>query len=249
MVKTIEKPFYGFIALASSLAFIIGFLSSGIIFFVYFSIPIGFILLLLGFYSIFSYVTSMYFISPNKSIDQSKILTLNGDELVLDVGCGLGRATIGVAKLLKEGKIIGVDIWDKLEIPGNSEERAYKNAEIEGVKSKVEFRYGDAFNVPFHNEMFDVVVCSGLITSFHEDEDKLKVMKEISRVLKTNGTFLMREPIKHVKSFIFLTPQILMIQLPSKDHWIELLKKTGFTNITYISHRIAGSFKMIKPEQ
>ena len=72
-------------------------------------------------------------------------------------------------------------------------------------------------------------------------------MKEIYRVLKTNGTFLMREPIKNLKSFIFLTPQLLMLRLPSKNRWIELLKKTGFMDIKYYPHRIAVSFLMIKP--
>ncbi|MHA1190782.1 MAG: class I SAM-dependent methyltransferase [Promethearchaeota archaeon] len=247
MEKTTEKPFYGYTAFDSAIAYIIVFFTSGIIFYIYFSVPIGAILVLLGFYSIFSYVITTYFISPKKSLDQSKVLKLNGDELILDVGCGLGRATMGVAKQLKNGKIIGVDIWDKLEIPGNSAEKAYKNAEIEGVKDKVEFRYGDAFNLPFDDEKFDVVICSGLITSFHDDEKKLKVMKELHRVLKINGIFLMREPIKHLKSLIFLTPQLLMIRLPSKNHWKELLEITGFDDIKFYPHRISGSFKTIKP--
>lgn len=247
MDKVTEKPFYGFVALASTLIISFIVIFSGFLILIFFSFFIGVIIICLGLYSVFSYMTTTYFISPNKSLDQSNILKLKGDELVLDVGCGLGRATIGVAKYLKTGKVIGVDIWDKLEISGNSSERAYKNAEIEDVKDKVEFKYGDAFNLPFDNERFDVVICSGLITSFHNNKEKLKVMKEINRVLKTNRIFLMREPVLHLKTFIFLTPTVLYLRIPSKNHWKELLEKSGFKNIEYYPHRIAGSFKMMKP--
>ena len=249
MTKGAEKPFYGFVALSSTIAISFVLLLFGILIFIFFHTLLGIIILCIGFYSIFSYVTTIYFVSPNKTLDQSKILKLKGNESVLDVGCGLGRATIGVAKQLTSGKIIGVDIWDTLEIPGNCPEKALKNAEIEGVREKVDFRYGDAYDLPFEDKQFDVVICSGLITSFHNDEKKLKAMSEIFRVLKTNGTFLIREPVMHLKSFIFLTPTIIFLKMPTKNHWKNLLEKSGFRDIKYYSHRIAGSFLMIKTKK
>ena len=80
----------------------------------------------------------------------------------MDVGCGLGKMTIGVAKHLSTGKIIGIDIWSKVEIPGNSPEHAYANAQIEGVGGKVEFETGNVLSIPFPDNSFDVV------TSFPE---------------------------------------------------------------------------------
>ncbi|MCX6667983.1 MAG: class I SAM-dependent methyltransferase [Euryarchaeota archaeon] len=247
MTKKTKKPFYGLVALASSILIAATFTIVGVLVFFFYSNLLGIIIFCIGLYSLSSYLVSIYLINPFKSLDLSNILELKGDEILLDVGCGLGRATIGATKLLKTGKVIGVDIWDRLEIPGNSQEKAYENADIEGVKDKVEFRYGDTFDLPFDDYYFDVVICSGLITSFHSDEQKLKAMKEIRRVLKTNGTFLMREPVKKLKSLIILTPQVLLIKLPSKNHWIELLEKSGFKKIDYYPHRISGSFKMIKP--
>jgi len=246
MSKNEEKPFYGFVALrgfvlTAGIFFIIGFIVA-----LFYSILLGFLLTLPGLYAIFSYTTTLYFVNPTKTLDQSDVLKLKGNELVLDCGCGLGRATVGIAKQLTTGKVIGTDIWDTVEIPGNSPERAYKNAEIEGVKDKVEFRNGDAFNLPFDDEYFDVVACAGLITSFHNDELKLKVMKELYRVLKSKGTFVMREPIKHLKTLIFLSPTIFFMRLPSKNQWQSLLEKTGFKNIEYFPHRVAGSFRMKK---
>jgi len=241
-----KKPFYGLINftranLITAIFFVVG------IIILFFHLLLGIIIFSLGIYSFLSFAISTYSIHPKKSLDFSNMLNLKGNELVLDAGCGLGRATVGVAKLLKTGKVIGIDVWDKLEVMGNSPEKAYKNAEIEGVKNKVEFRYGDVFNLPFEDFYFDVVICSGLITSFHNDEQKIKAIKEIHRVLKRNGTFLMREPVKKLKSLIILTPDILLMKMPSKNHWIELLEKTDFKKINYYPHRIAGSFRMIKP--
>jgi cyclopropane fatty-acyl-phospholipid synthase-like methyltransferase len=34
-----------------------------------------------------------------------------GDEKVLDIGCGHGLMLIGAAKRLRDGKAIGIDLW------------------------------------------------------------------------------------------------------------------------------------------
>ncbi|KYK30470.1 MAG: hypothetical protein AYK22_03865 [Thermoplasmatales archaeon SG8-52-3] len=241
-----DKPFYGYINFTKAniitiFLFIIGFLVLYLI-----SFLVGLIIVCLAIYSLFSFIVSTLSINPTKSIDYSNMIKLIGDEKILDVGCGLGRSTIGIAKLVKTGKVIGVDIWDKLEVTGNSEERAYKNAQLENVRKNVEFQYGDVFDLKFKNKSFDVVICSGLITSFHKDSEKIKAMTEIFRVLKTNGIFLMREPVKKLKTLLILTPDIFLINLPTKNKWNRLLEKSGFIIIDYIPHRISGSFKMKK---
>jgi len=213
---------------------------------VFYSLVLGILLFLISLYLLATYLIPIYYINPFRSIDFSLMLTLRGSEVILDIGCGLGRATNGVAKLLRTGKVIGVDVWDKLEIPGNSPERAYRNSEIEGVSDRVEFRYGDAFHLPFDDECFDVVICSGLLTSFRSDQEKLKSIQELRRVLKTNGTFLMREPINKMRTILTLGPSTFLIHMPSKEHWMKLLEQSDFKAIEYFPHRIAGSFKTVK---
>jgi ubiquinone/menaquinone biosynthesis C-methylase UbiE len=246
MMRRTKRPFYGLVALVSSTLVTVIIFALGILVSVFYSLLLGLIIILIGLYSLFTYLIPIYYINPFKSIDLSHMLTLRGSEVVLDVGCGLGRATNGAAKLLTTGKVIGVDIWDTFEIPGNSPERAYRNSEIEGVRDRVEFRYGDAFQLPFDDEFFDVVICSGLLTSFRRDHEKLKSIKEMKRVLKTNGTFLMREPINKLRTFLVLSPSIFLIRMPSKSHWMDLLQQSDFRTIEYFPHRIAGSFKTVK---
>jgi SAM-dependent methyltransferase len=246
MTNVKGKPFYGLINFTrANLVTIILFIT-GIMIYLLFSFLLGIILILMGVYSLLSYIISIFLIKPTKSIDFSKMFKLKGNEIILDAGCGLGRATVGIAKLLENGKVIGIDIWDKLEVPGNSPEKAYKNAEIENVKNRVDFRFGDVFDLPFPYDYFDIVICSGLITSFHDNKKKVEAMKNIYHVLKPNGIFLMREPTLKISSLIILTPEILAMKMPSRNHWLKLLKKSGFNLIKYYPHRIAGTYKMIK---
>jgi ubiquinone/menaquinone biosynthesis C-methylase UbiE len=246
MENVLKKPFYGLVVLGNTIVFSAIELVIGSIVFLFFSTIIGIIMIIIGIYTIVVYAISIHLISPTKTLDQSDILKLKGDELVLDAGCGLGRATIGIAKQLTNGKVIGVDIWDKKEIPGNSVEKAYENAEIEGVTEKVVFQFGDVFDLQFPDEYFDVVICVGLVSSFYNDEKKVKALKELHRVLKLEGFFLIREPISHLKSFIIISPLILLMKLPSKDHWRELIERVGFRFISYMPHPISGSFLMEK---
>ncbi len=50
------------------------------------------------------------------------LLNIQGNEYILDVGCGSGLLLIGAAKKLTTGKAIGIDIWLADEV-GNSAEK------------------------------------------------------------------------------------------------------------------------------
>ena len=65
-------------------------------------------------------------------------LPWQGDEAVLDVGCGRGLLLIGAAKRLTTGKAVGVDIWQAEDLSGNRPEATQENARLEGVSDRVE---------------------------------------------------------------------------------------------------------------
>src|SRR4029079_10240225 len=87
-------------------------------------------------------------------------LALRGDARVLDVGCGRGLLAIGAAKRLKNGKVIGIDIWNPLDLSGNSPEAVRANAKVEGVADKVRIENGDARKLFYPDNHYDVVVSS-----------------------------------------------------------------------------------------
>jgi len=110
-----------------------------------------------------------------------------GDERVLDVGCGRGLFAIKAAKRLTSGKATGVDIWESQDLSNNTAEAALANAQAEGVAGRVKIETADARKLPFPNSSFDVVLSSLAIHNIRPRAGRLRALEEIARVLKPGG--------------------------------------------------------------
>jgi len=229
--KKAQYGYYGLPKIAISVAVIVGI---GIVISLFWLKWVGVAISCFGIYLILSHVIALYLLNRREGPDSEieKMLKLKGSENILDVGCGLGRMAIGVAKGLTTGKVIGIDIWDRMELLSNCPERAYHNAEIEGVRDKVEFKTGNILSIPFPDSSFDVVTCSSVVNNLHTGDEKLNALKEIFRVLKPGGRFLLMEPIKSLDTFFLFTP-IAFWMISSKDFWSELLNRARFTSPEY----------------
>jgi len=102
---------------------------------------------------------------------------LKDAELILDVGCGPGMVTRDIAHLTK-GKVIAID---------GSEDMIKVAKDILKVYKNVELRVGNAENLPFDDNMFDVVTCNLLLMWA---ENPQQVVKEMARVTKSGGNVL-----------------------------------------------------------
>lgn len=116
-----------------------------------------------------------------------------GDERVLDVGTGAGLLLIGAAKRLSTGRSIGIDLWSKVDLSANEKQRTLHNAELEGVKERVEVLDGDATALTFPNATFDVIVSLACIHNIPTREGRDKACQEIARVLKPGGTAIISD--------------------------------------------------------
>jgi len=246
LTKDSAKPHYGYYALPLFAILSVIIITTGILVAIMVWRLVGFIIIGVGLYFIVSYGISMRLFEETKCLDPPKFLGLKGNEKVLDAGCGLGKMTVGVAKRLKTGKVIGIDIWSKTEIPGNSPERAYANAEIEGVRDRVEFKTGNVISISFPDKSFDIVTSSSVINNLHGDSEKLKALEEIFRVLRPGGRFLLLEPLRDFWGFLTFTVLGVWMLLP-KDRWITFLEKTGFVNLRYEYFHKMGAFLVEKP--
>ncbi|MDN3593337.1 class I SAM-dependent methyltransferase [Zunongwangia endophytica] len=106
---------------------------------------------------------------------------------MLDVGCGQGHWTKTLAPYLApEAKITAID---------NDENWFKSNMELEHYFSisQVDFslKKGDAEDIPFDDETFDLVTCQTVL--IHLKNPK-KALSEMTRVLKPNGLLLCVEP-------------------------------------------------------
>ncbi|MBV9211155.1 MAG: class I SAM-dependent methyltransferase [Acidobacteria bacterium] len=123
-----------------------------------------------------------------------------GDERVLDVGCGHGLMLIAAAKRLTSGRAVGIDLWQKEDQAGNSREATLENARLEGVAERVELRDGDARELPFADDSFDIILSSWALHNIYEKEGRARAIKEIARVLKPGGQVRIVD-ISHTKEY------------------------------------------------
>ncbi len=114
-------------------------------------------------------------------------LSWRGDERVLDVGCGRGLLLIGAAKRLTTGRAVGVDLWRTHDQAGNDPAATIANAQAEGVAERVELRDGDARQLPFDEQSFDVVVSSMALHNIPGAAGRAAAIGEIARVLQPGG--------------------------------------------------------------
>lgn len=99
------------------------------------------------------------------------------DQVILDVGCGVGATPCYLAKMYN-CRVIGVDLLPKMI------EQSRERARAEGVEERVEFRVADARELPFEDDVFDAVIVESVNTFF---ADKQRAMNEYVRVTKPGG--------------------------------------------------------------
>lgn len=97
---------------------------------------------------------------------------------VLDIGCGMGREAFGLYD--KGFKITAIDISEKVMKPA-------KKFALESNRD-IEFLLTNGLDLPFENNTFDVVIIwSQTFGLFYEEENKIHILKECNRVLKSDG--------------------------------------------------------------
>lgn len=97
---------------------------------------------------------------------------------ILDVGTGPGYLPLKIARKSQSVEIIGLDISPAMV------KIARQNAVKIGVLERVKFQTGDAANLPFENQYFDLVLST---LSLHHWSSPADCLKEIHRVLKETG--------------------------------------------------------------
>ena len=139
-------------------------------------------------------------------------------ETVLDLGCGPGETL--VARFRGIGFTVGLDInfgyicWVKDNLL-NNERKIIPH-------SSVAFVQGDSTQLSFKNECFDLVVLSQVLEHVVDDG---KIIKEIRRVLKPKGVFLLSCP--HKGLFAFLDPLNFKHYFPKVYAFLQLNEKSN----------------------
>ncbi len=120
-------------------------------------------------------------------IDQ---LEWDGRGKALDIGTGSGPVAILLAQRYPEALVEGIDYWG--EPWTYSKRRCMRNAEIEGVSSRVSFEKASAVELPFSDGEYDAVA-SNFVFHAIKVEDRTQLIAEALRVLRDGGAFAFQD--------------------------------------------------------
>jgi arsenite methyltransferase len=123
-----------------------------------------------------------------------------GDEDVLDIGCGRGLIAVAAARRVPRGKVTGVDIWQEVDLGGNSPEAIRANAEAAGVADRLAVDTGDARALPYPDAGFDVVASMTALHNIPGAEGRRAAIAEAWRVTRPGGQILIFD-IRHARSY------------------------------------------------
>ncbi|MDP4170629.1 MAG: class I SAM-dependent methyltransferase [Bacillota bacterium] len=152
-----------------------------------------------------------------------KLAELTGTEEVLDVATGGGHTANKFAPFVK--KVVAVDLTPEM--------LAAAKSFIKGNGNKnVEFIEGDAENLPFSDDSFNIVTCR--IAPHHFPNVK-QFINEVHRVLHSEGTFLLVDNVApeknehdHFYNKIEKKRDYSHFRAWKKTEWIAMLELAGF---------------------
>lgn len=98
-------------------------------------------------------------------------------EDILDLGCGTGELLSAMLGRWPDARCAGLDLSENMLAVAQGK-----------LGDRVELVQGDAAELPYGAERFDVVLCSD---SFHHYPEPERVFSEVRRTLKPGGVFLL----------------------------------------------------------
>ncbi len=162
----------------------------------------------------------------------AELCHIDKGKCILDVGCGVGITTCYIAK--KYGcSVVGIDISERMIA------WAKERVKRENIESRVELLVTDAQNLPFNDNLFDVVIGESITTFL---EDKQKAVSEYVRVTKPGGyvglneeTWMKTPPPPELVEYVSRT---YGAKPETSDGWVELLKSSGLRDIVWRTYKI-----------
>jgi ubiquinone/menaquinone biosynthesis C-methylase UbiE len=159
---------------------------------------------------------------------------ITAEDRVLDLGCGLGNILIALAERIDFiHPAAGVDISPDLVRIG---EREIAQA---GLRDRIGLQVAPATRLPFEDGAFDVVLTSHVLKHL-DDEALLTSLREVLRVLRPGGRFLLWEFEKSARSALLFWSARLSglpppFQLRTMTEFSRALLLTGFHRVVRVN--------------
>jgi SAM-dependent methyltransferase len=207
--------------------------------------PLAFVLVLLGACFLIGNFIMRSFRSVEHIVLPMVKLLSGGSDRVLDAGCGAGRTTIALSRVLGEGHVIAVDRFDADYIDDGGRALLERNLRIAGIEDRVRVETADLTALPFDDGTFDSAVSTNVYD--HLGRSKERGMQEAYRVLKPGGRFLLAVWVPGWE--MFAVANVLSFFLTSKEGWRRIAREVGFQIVDQGSCNYAWFALLQKPAQ
>jgi len=150
---------------------------------------------------------------------------------VLDWGCGLGGATMALARDLNAASVLGIDV------DAGNLERAAKNIEDAGLNDRISLTLVEPGPMPLPDNRFDVIFTQAALCHIAE---KAEIMADYARVLVPGGRVMCVDWMKgdmtppspaYTDWDDILRQEGLDFTFLSAGHHIEAMQSVGFENV------------------
>ncbi|EGP4917843.1 class I SAM-dependent methyltransferase [Enterococcus faecium] len=164
----------------------------------------------------------------NKILQLTLLNSRNGYNLkILEIGSNTGFTSIEIAKLIPGSRVIGIDVNSNAVKAANEKLQLQMNE----LNDRVTFIVGDASDLPFEDNEFDLVICGGANT-FINEKFREKAVAEYRRVLKPYGflsvtNLFYNQPVP--KNILEDLKKVLGFEIKPwrRSYWLNLLNNSG----------------------
>jgi len=142
---------------------------------------------------------------------------------VLDVGCGAGWLSRRLAKLVPEGRVVGMDISDEM----------IRHARRASAKhDNLMFVTGEVAQIPWQPNFFSHIIS---VESSYYWPDPAAGIRELFRVLNVGGSAWILINYYRDNLYCHQWGDLLAVKTHffSAEEWAELFRSTGFANVAH----------------
>jgi demethylmenaquinone methyltransferase/2-methoxy-6-polyprenyl-1,4-benzoquinol methylase len=167
-----------------------------------------------------------------------RLANVQEGQRVLDVACGTGRGTVGLAQAVSvAGSVDALDLSEAM-----LDQARAKIAKL-GLSARVHFKQGNAKELPYPDETFDLVY-NGYMFDLIPLDGFLPILNEMRRVLKSGGKLIlinMSKPNEH-KTFFEKIYEKRWAVMPCRPVLMSsYLESAGFTEVQRFYRPTRGS--------
>lgn len=173
-------------------------------------------------------VNSRYEPFASQIINILNTYNMKNKNTILDIGCGPGLLLFEIKKLNLNLKLIGIDPSEAMLNAARKKAKEYNFGDSE-------FKVGYAEEIPISDSEIDIVIC---FNSLHDFRNPEKTIEEVSRILKNNGIFILKDKNgsyprwKMRLHFLSLTLKLGRKQAKryykSRNHWLNVNQVTNW---------------------